>query len=67
MAVRRAETVTHFQMAGSYSKQSPVAVKFGPLFTRAKWVSASLPLLAGWAMHHTPNGLEPDAVLAARG
>lgn len=39
-----AENVTHFQMAGSYPKLSPVAVKFGPYFTGAKWAFAILPL-----------------------
>jgi hypothetical protein len=39
-----AENVTHFQMAGSYPKLSPVAVKYGPFFTRAKWFFAIIPL-----------------------
>jgi hypothetical protein len=39
-----AENITHFQMAGSYPNLSPVAVKFGPLFTRAKWGFAIMPL-----------------------
>jgi hypothetical protein len=39
-----AENVTIFRMAGSYPRLSPVAVRFGPLFTRAKWVCAIVPL-----------------------
>lgn len=39
-----AENITLFQMAGTYPKLSPAAVKFGPVFTRAKWVSAIVPL-----------------------
>jgi hypothetical protein len=39
-----AENITHFQMAGSYPNLSSVAVTFGPLFTRAKWVFAIIPL-----------------------
>jgi hypothetical protein len=39
-----AENITHFQMAGSYPNLAAFAVKFGPLFTRAKWVFAILPL-----------------------
>jgi hypothetical protein len=39
-----AENITHFQMAGSYPKLSSVALKFGPVFTRAKWVFAIFPL-----------------------
>jgi len=39
-----AENVTHFQMAGSYPNLSSSAVKFGPLWTRAKWVFAIVPL-----------------------
>ncbi len=39
-----AENITHFQMAGSYPMLSSIAVKFGPLFTRAKWVFAITPL-----------------------
>jgi hypothetical protein len=39
-----AENITHFRMAGSYPRLSFVALKFGPLFTRAKWVSAVMPL-----------------------
>ena len=39
-----AENITHFQMDGSYPNLSSAAVKFGPLFTRAKWVFAIVPL-----------------------
>jgi hypothetical protein len=39
-----AENIVHFRMAGSYPKLSSVAVKIGPLFTRAKWVFAIIPL-----------------------
>ncbi len=39
-----AANVTHFHMAGSYPKLSSSAVRFGPLFTRAKWVFAIVPL-----------------------
>jgi hypothetical protein len=39
-----AENITHFQMAGSYPNLSSAAVKFGPLFTRAKWAFAIIPL-----------------------
>jgi hypothetical protein len=39
-----AENITHFKMAGSYPNLSPVALKFGPIFTRAKWVFAIIPL-----------------------
>lgn len=39
-----AENITLFQMAGSYPNFSSFAVKFGPLFTRAKWVFAILPV-----------------------
>ncbi len=39
-----AENVTHFQMAGSYPNLSSFAVKFGPSFTRLKWVFAIIPL-----------------------
>jgi hypothetical protein len=39
-----AENITHFEMAGSYPNLSPVAVRFGPLFTRLKWVFAIIPL-----------------------
>jgi hypothetical protein len=39
-----AENITHFRMAGSYPNLPSVAVKFGPWFTRAKWVFAILPL-----------------------
>jgi hypothetical protein len=39
-----AENITHFQMAGSYPNLSSVAVKFGPVFTRLKWVFAIVPL-----------------------
>jgi hypothetical protein len=39
-----AENITHFQMAGSYPNLSSVALTFGPLFTRAKWVFAIMPL-----------------------
>jgi hypothetical protein len=39
-----AENITHFQMAGSYPNVPPLAMKFGPLFTRAKWVFAIIPL-----------------------
>jgi hypothetical protein len=38
------ENVTHFQMAGAYPNLSPSALEFGPLFTRAKWVFAIVPL-----------------------
>jgi hypothetical protein len=47
-----AENITHFRMAGSYPRLSAVALRFGPLFTRAKWVFAIVPLpvaLAGLA------------------
>ncbi len=39
-----AEKITLFRMAGSYPNLSPVAVRFGPLFTRGKWVFAIMPL-----------------------
>ena len=39
-----AENITHFQMASSYPNLSSIAVRFGPLFTRAKWVFAISPL-----------------------
>ena len=39
-----AENITHFKMADSYPNLSSVAVKFGPFFTRAKWVFAIAPL-----------------------
>jgi hypothetical protein len=39
-----AENITHFHMAGSYPKLSPIALKIGPFFTRAKWVFAIIPL-----------------------
>jgi hypothetical protein len=39
-----AENITHFRMAGSYPQLAPAAVRFGPLFTRFKWVFAILPL-----------------------
>jgi hypothetical protein len=39
-----AENITHFQMAGSFPSLSPVALKFGPLFTCAKWMFAIMPL-----------------------
>jgi hypothetical protein len=39
-----AENITHFRMAGSYPNLSPNAVKFGHLFTLAKWASAMIPL-----------------------
>jgi len=39
-----AENVTNFQMAGAYPQLSSVAVRFGPSFTRAKWVFAIIPL-----------------------
>lgn|GEM_PF-3414940 len=39
-----AENVTHFQMAGSYPSLSSIALKFGPLWTRAKWAFAIVPL-----------------------
>jgi hypothetical protein len=39
-----AENITHFRMAGAYPNLSPVAVRLGPLFTRAKWVWAIIPL-----------------------
>ena len=39
-----AENVTHFQMAASYPNLSPAALKYGPLFTQAKWTFAILPL-----------------------
>jgi hypothetical protein len=39
-----AENITHFRMAGSYPNLSPGVVKFGPSFTRAKWIFAIIPL-----------------------
>jgi hypothetical protein len=39
-----AENITHFHMAGGYPNLSSVAVRFGPSFTRAKWIFAILPL-----------------------
>jgi hypothetical protein len=39
-----AENITHYRMAGSYPSLSSVALKFGPLCTRAKWVFAIVPL-----------------------
>jgi hypothetical protein len=39
-----AENITHFRMAGSYPNLSSNALKFGPAFTRAKWVFAVFPL-----------------------
>jgi hypothetical protein len=39
-----AENITHFQMSRSYPNLPPLAVRFGPWFTRAKWVSAIVPL-----------------------
>jgi hypothetical protein len=39
-----AENITHFQMACSYPNLSSFTLKFGPGFTRAKWVFAILPL-----------------------
>ena len=47
-----AENITHFRMAGSYPSLSEAALRYGPLFTRAKWVFAIMPLLlvsAGFA------------------
>jgi hypothetical protein len=49
-----AENVTHFRMAGRYTKLSALALKVGPLFTGAKWISALVPLpvaLLGLALH----------------
>ena len=46
-----AENVTHFEMAGSHPNLSSSSVKFGPLWTRAKWVFAIVPFpiaLAGF-------------------
>ena len=48
-----AENMTHFQMAGSYPNLSSAVFRFGPIFTRAKWVFAIVPLpitLAGFAL-----------------
>lgn len=39
-----AENITHFRMAGSYPSLPAAAIKLGPLFTRAKWVFAAIPL-----------------------
>jgi hypothetical protein len=39
-----AENITHFQMAGSYPNLSSAAIKFGPSFTRSKWIFAIIPL-----------------------
>ena len=39
-----AENITLFQMAGSYPNLSSFARRFGPLFTRLKWVFAIIPL-----------------------
>jgi hypothetical protein len=39
-----AENITHFHMARAYPKPTPVNVRFGPLFTLAKWIWAVLPL-----------------------
>ncbi len=44
-----AENVNHFQMAGSYPSLSSSALKFGPLWTYAKWVFAIVPLLIALA------------------
>ena len=38
------ENITHFRMAGSYPVLSSTALRFGPLFTGAKWLFAILPL-----------------------
>jgi hypothetical protein len=42
-----AENLTHFRMAGSYPNLSPLTLRLGPLFTRAKWVFAIMPLPIG--------------------
>jgi hypothetical protein len=39
-----AENITHFRMAGSYPNLPSIAVNYGPLFTRAKWMFAIVPL-----------------------
>lgn len=39
-----AENITHFRMASSYPNLSSFALKFGPLFTGAKWAFAIIPL-----------------------
>jgi hypothetical protein len=39
-----AENITHFRMAGRFPNLSSVALRLGPFFTRAKWVSAIAPL-----------------------
>ena len=39
-----AENITHFRMAGSYPNLSSGALRLGPVFTRAKWLFAILPL-----------------------
>jgi hypothetical protein len=39
-----AENITHFQMAGRYPNLPPLAIKYGPLLTRAKWIFAMIPL-----------------------
>ncbi len=44
-----AENITHFRMAGSYPNLSPVAVEWGPLFTRAKWIWAIIPIPIAFA------------------
>jgi hypothetical protein len=39
-----AENITHYRMAGGYPRLSPLALRVGPFFTRAKWIFAILPL-----------------------
>jgi hypothetical protein len=57
-----AENITHFRMARSYPHLSKAALTFGPLYTRAKWAFAILPLplagvgLLGQAFHAALRG-----------
>jgi hypothetical protein len=39
-----AENITHFQMTNSYPNLPSFTLKFGPLFTGAKWLFAIVPL-----------------------
>lgn len=47
------ENVNHYRMAGTYPVLSPLSLRFGPQFTRLKWVFAVAPLgvaLSGFAL-----------------